>query len=112
MPIGTRDSENTRTEMERPLDCLLKVAYGVVYGIVWILLFGFTLVGLGTVLTEHLVAPMAQQGYGALLVLAGVFWFMPLDCWSPSSFSACRNERGSSLSWPSFWLQRSPLGRL
>ena len=70
--MDSSDSASNGTETA-PLGCLPKV----VYGIVWILLFGFTLERLGTILSEHLVKPSNQEGYAALLGIGGVFLFMP-----------------------------------
>ena len=57
--------------------CLPKVLYGILYGIVWILLFGFTLGSLASVLSEHLVSPENREGYAAWLGLGAVFYFVP-----------------------------------
>jgi hypothetical protein len=68
-PSHSESSAGTQT----PGGCLAKV----VYGIGWILLYGFTLDRLGTILSEHLVRPSSQEGYAASLGIGSVFFFVP-----------------------------------
>jgi len=71
----TSDSE--RGEESRPVraapGCLAKIGYAVV----WILLYGFTLSFVGNFLNERWVKPDNREGYGALLGMGSVFFFVP-----------------------------------
>ena len=73
MPMDPSDSESSAGTDRPPLGCLSKVGYGIV----WILLYGFTLDRLGTFASEHLVRTSGQEGYAAFLGIGSAFFFIP-----------------------------------